>query len=106
MSVTKVPVAGRTLTAAGRRNNRTAASSPFSVATGKIKGYILPARNLVLSRVLALQQGNAMLTHPQIWAAIDALAASHGMSPSGLARRAGLDATTFNKSKRSSSGGR
>src|SRR5438270_361409 len=47
-----------------------------------------------------------MLTHQQIWAAIDALAAAHGLSPSGLARRAGLDATTFNKSKRSSSGGR
>lgn len=47
-----------------------------------------------------------MLTHPQIWAAIDALAATHGMSPSGLARRAGLDATTFNKSKRASTGGR
>ena len=47
-----------------------------------------------------------MLTHPQVWAAIDALAAAHGMSPSGLARRAGLDATTFNKSKRSSVGGR
>jgi phage repressor protein C with HTH and peptisase S24 domain len=47
-----------------------------------------------------------MLTHPQVWAAIDALAAAHGMSPSGLARRAGLDATTFNKSKRSSAGGR
>lgn len=51
-------------------------------------------------------QGASMLTHPQIWAAIDALAAAHGLSPSGLARRAGLDATTFNKSKRASVGGR
>lgn len=41
-----------------------------------------------------------MLTHTQIWAAIDALAALVGTSPSGLARRAGLDPTTFNKSKR------
>ena len=47
-----------------------------------------------------------MLTHDQIWAAIDTLAGNHGMSASGLARRAGLDATTFNKSKRVSSAGR
>ena len=47
-----------------------------------------------------------MLTHAQVWAAIDALAASRGTSPSGLARKAGLDATTFNKSKRSSGVGR
>ena len=47
-----------------------------------------------------------MLTHQQVWAAIDELAGKHGMSASGLARRAGLDATTFNKSKRVSSVGR
>ncbi|MPY69729.1 MAG: helix-turn-helix transcriptional regulator [Alphaproteobacteria bacterium] len=41
-----------------------------------------------------------MLKHADIWAAIDRLAAEHGMSASGLARRAGLDATAFNKSKR------
>ncbi|MDP6345684.1 MAG: helix-turn-helix transcriptional regulator [Alphaproteobacteria bacterium] len=41
-----------------------------------------------------------MLTHKSIWAAIDALAAEHGLSVSGLARRSGLDPTTFNKSKR------
>jgi phage repressor protein C with HTH and peptisase S24 domain len=41
-----------------------------------------------------------MLTHAQIWTAIDALAAVAGTSPSGLAKRAGLDPTTFNKSKR------
>lgn len=35
-----------------------------------------------------------------IWSAIDALADRNGLSPSGLARRAGLDATSFNKSKR------
>jgi phage repressor protein C with HTH and peptisase S24 domain len=46
------------------------------------------------------------LTHAQIWAAIDALAAKKGLSPSGLARRAGLDATTFNPSKRTSPEGR
>jgi phage repressor protein C with HTH and peptisase S24 domain len=47
-----------------------------------------------------------MLTHGQIWKALDALAASHNLSPSGLAKRAGLDPTTFNKSKRTSSDGR
>ena len=47
-----------------------------------------------------------MLTHPQIWRAIDALAARHGMSPSGLAKLAGLDPTTFNKSKRGGAGGK
>jgi phage repressor protein C with HTH and peptisase S24 domain len=41
-----------------------------------------------------------MLSHKQIWGAIDALAARHGHSPSGLAKAAGLDPTTFNKSKR------
>ncbi|MBP6011253.1 MAG: helix-turn-helix transcriptional regulator [Alphaproteobacteria bacterium] len=41
-----------------------------------------------------------MLSHKQIWGAIDALAARHGHSSSGLARAAGLDPTTFNKSKR------
>lgn len=41
-----------------------------------------------------------MLTHRQIWQAIDALAIRHGMSASGLARAAGLDPTTFNRSKR------
>ena len=47
-----------------------------------------------------------MLTHAQIWRAIDGLAAAHGLSPSGLARQAGLDPTTFNKSKRGDEGGK
>src|SRR5258706_13214261 len=41
-----------------------------------------------------------MLTHDQIWTALDRLAERAGTSPSGLAKRAGLDPTTFNKSKR------
>ncbi|MGE5476560.1 MAG: S24 family peptidase [Bacteroidales bacterium] len=41
-----------------------------------------------------------MLKHADIWAAIDALARDHGLTASALARRAGLDPTTFNKSKR------
>ena len=40
------------------------------------------------------------LTHEQIWTALDRLAVRAGLSASGLARRAGLDPTTFNKSKR------
>ena len=47
-----------------------------------------------------------MLTHKDIWDGIDALAMRNGLSPSGLARRAGLDATTFNVSKRHSRHGR
>jgi phage repressor protein C with HTH and peptisase S24 domain len=38
--------------------------------------------------------------HKSVWGAIDALAARHGLSPSGLAKKAGLDATSFNPSKR------
>lgn len=41
-----------------------------------------------------------MLKHADIWSAIDALAHDHGLTASALARRAGLDPTTFNKSKR------
>ena len=41
-----------------------------------------------------------MLRHADIWTAIDNFARVHGLSPSGLARRAGLDPTTFNTSKR------
>ncbi|GLK54105.1 phage repressor protein C with HTH and peptisase S24 domain [Methylopila capsulata] len=47
-----------------------------------------------------------MLGHGQIWAAIDALAAKNGLSASGLARRSGLDPTTFNRSKRIAADGR
>ena len=46
-----------------------------------------------------------MLTHAQIWTGIDRLAHRAGLTPSGLARRAGLDPTTFNPSKRTSSDG-
>lgn len=41
-----------------------------------------------------------MFTHTGLWSAIDNLAESLGTSTSGLAKRAGLDATSFNKSKR------
>lgn len=42
------------------------------------------------------------LSHAQIWEAIDALALRLDMTPSALARLAGLDATSFNRSKRQS----
>jgi phage repressor protein C with HTH and peptisase S24 domain len=41
-----------------------------------------------------------MSRHQAVWQAIDRLAAQRSLTPSGLARRAGLDPTTFNKSKR------
>jgi phage repressor protein C with HTH and peptisase S24 domain len=47
-----------------------------------------------------------MFTHDDIWKAIDLLAAEYGYSPSGLAKKAGLDPTTFNKSKRLSADGK
>ena len=41
-----------------------------------------------------------MFTHDEVWRGIDRLARHHGLTASGLARRAGLDPTTFNPSKR------
>ena len=48
----------------------------------------------------------AMLTHADIWSAVDRLAARAGLSASGLAKKAGLDPTTFNRSKRVTPEGR
>ena len=47
-----------------------------------------------------------MLTHNQIWTAMDRLAERAGLTASGLAKKAGLDPTTFNKSKRQTAEGR
>jgi phage repressor protein C with HTH and peptisase S24 domain len=47
-----------------------------------------------------------MLTHDQIWTALDRLAERGGLSASGLAKKSGLDPTTFNKSKRVTADGR
>ena len=46
------------------------------------------------------------IRHDDLWRAIDTLAAENGLTPSGLARAAGLDATTFNRSKRRNADGR
>lgn len=40
------------------------------------------------------------MKHEDVWRAIDTLAAENGLSASGLAKKSGLDATTFNPSKR------
>ncbi len=47
-----------------------------------------------------------MFDHEDVWRAIDLLARKNGLSTSALAKRAGLDATSFNKSKRITRGGR
>ncbi|MBP7721349.1 MAG: helix-turn-helix transcriptional regulator [Alphaproteobacteria bacterium] len=47
-----------------------------------------------------------MFSHKDIWRGIDRLAASCGYSASGLAKKAGLDPTSFNKSKRLSPDGK
>jgi phage repressor protein C with HTH and peptisase S24 domain len=47
-----------------------------------------------------------VLTHAQIWSALDRLAERAGLSASALAKRAGLDPTTFNRSKRITVDGR
>ena len=61
---------------------------------------------MVPSHGRARRAGAVMLSHEQIWAAIDRLAERYGYSASGLARRAGLDATSFNRSKRIGPDGR
>jgi len=45
-------------------------------------------------------QRSKKMTHQDIWRAIDNFAFQQQMSCSGLAKFSGLDATTFNKSKR------
>jgi phage repressor protein C with HTH and peptisase S24 domain len=57
--------------------------------------------NLVLVTARTpLPHSPGMLRHSDIWRALDRLAFDHGLTASGLARRAGLDPTTFNRSKR------
>ncbi|MCV6599709.1 MAG: helix-turn-helix transcriptional regulator [Alphaproteobacteria bacterium] len=47
-----------------------------------------------------------MISHKKIWCAIDKIAKDANLSPSGLAKKAGLDPTSFNKSKRVGNGGK
>jgi phage repressor protein C with HTH and peptisase S24 domain len=46
------------------------------------------------------------MSHSDIWLGLERLAAQHNLSTSGLAKKAGLDATSFNKSKRVMGDGR
>lgn len=46
------------------------------------------------------------MKHEDVWRALDTLADENGLSTSGLAKRAGLDPTTFNPSKRRMPDGR
>jgi phage repressor protein C with HTH and peptisase S24 domain len=48
----------------------------------------------------AAKIGMMFMRHEDVWRAIDALAMENGLSASGLAKRSGLDPTTFNRSKR------
>ena len=47
-----------------------------------------------------------MLSHKQVWNAIDTIAERYGYSASGLAKKSGLDPTSFNPSKRNGPDGR
>ena len=47
-----------------------------------------------------------MLTHKQVWNAIDVIAERYGFSASGLAKKSGRDPTSFNPSKRHGPDGR
>jgi len=49
---------------------------------------------------------NELFNHAAIWDAIDLLAAELDMTPSAMAKKAGLDATAFNKSKRKTTQGK
>jgi phage repressor protein C with HTH and peptisase S24 domain len=66
--------------------------------------------NLFLARFIILQQvqikEKAMFTHKQVWNAIDVVAERYGFSASGLAKKSGLDPTSFNPSKRTGPDGR
>ncbi len=64
--------------------------------------HTLIAKNNVQFKIWIIN----MFTHAQIWQGLDNLASAKGYSPSGLAKQAGLDATSFNKSKRISPDGK
>ena len=53
-----------------------------------------------------MDRSGQAFTHDWIWKAIDALASQRELTPSGLAKLAGLDSTSFNRSKRFTSEGR
>jgi len=75
---------------------------PAAVKIGLMQG-IIPRQGRRMARTPKAQ---GKLTHEQIWGALDRLAEQAGLSPSGLAKKSGLDPTTFNKSKRVTADGR
>jgi phage repressor protein C with HTH and peptisase S24 domain len=75
---------------------------PAAVKTAFNEG-IIPRQGRRMAGPLKAPQA---LTHEQIWSALDRLAERAGLSPSGLAKKSGLDPTTFNKSKRLAADGR
>jgi len=62
-------------------------------------------RDIIPKSVRWVEHHDAM-KHEDVWRALDTLAAEKGLSPSGLARAAGLDPTAFNRSKRATPHGR
>src|ERR1700680_1432434 len=81
-----------------------------SAAPPHFKGCIralVPEDENRLNRAMARHPKTPpMLTHDQVWTALDRLAERAGLSASGLAKKSGLDPTTFNKSKRVTPDGR
>lgn len=53
-----------------------------------------------VSAIIQVKKQGGIMTHDDVWRAIERFATEHGMSCSGLAKCSGLDPTTFNKSKR------
>ncbi len=51
-------------------------------------------------RIVKTLAQEEIMTHGDIWQAIENIAYANNMSCSGLAKYSGLDPTTFNKSKR------
>ncbi len=104
----KRPERRQTVKAAGRQLKRPPQPPPSSEdlrETESRNEVIIPRRLGGISDGQASGH-RAMLTHGQIWTALDRLAERAGLSPSGLARAPGLDPTTFNKSKRITADGR
>lgn len=61
---------------------------------------------MIVGEIDAGEGGLGGLLHQNVWAAIEAVARLKGLSMSGLAVKAGLDATAFNRSKRLGPDGR
>ena len=57
---------------------------------------------MIRPRILGME---GKMNHQNIWNAIEMFARDHDLTCSGLARKGGLDATTFNPSKRYSKEG-